>query len=640
VTRRYALERCGPALAVQYYADGFDALSPREKIFSYHLSRAAVAGRDIAVRQHHPLGIEVRDLFENLLRRPVDAGRGTLTTISGYCKLLWINNGFYDNLTSHKFLPECSFEEAQEACLTNGSGEKFEQLKDLIFSPSVDPVLTDKTPGVDWIRASAVNYYDRQLTLAQVQRWAEQGKERYPLNSTVVLRDGKIVEDVWRAGDARHAPGPYAAELRRVIRHLEDAAPFAASPYQEETIRKLVTFLRTGDNGDFRDYNIHWVMDDSRVDFNLGFIEVYLDPRNQKGEWQTSVYMTNDAQTKLMRALAAEAQYFEDCGPWSREFRKHTGRVPVANAVDAIIQTGGTGPVSPVGINLPNEQSVRQRYGSKSILLENIDDAADQAMGHALVREFGFDDEEIGEEIRLGPAADKLHTALHEVIGHGSGRMKAGLEETNPSDLLPGYYSTIEEARADCVALWFANDPKLLEIGAAPDAESLRAIAATMYRQMFRGALTQLRQIGDHTRLEEDHMKNRQLIAHYVLKNSAGVTVEQRDGKTFYRLADHAMARECVGTLLAELTRIKGEGDLAGAKRLVDTYGLHVDMRLRDEVRSRAERLNLPLYIGFVQPNLDPVYDYAGRLSDVTMTYPQDLASQMLGYSRASGSQS
>ena len=540
MNRRYSLERVGPALAVQYYADGFDALSPREKIFSLHLSRAAIAGRDIAVRQHHPLAIEVRELFEEIIRHPGAADPVVVRRITDYCKLLWINNGFYDNITSHKFLPGCTFDELKGACTTAAAIAKLGALAELIFSPSVDPVLTDKTPGKDWIRESAVNFYDRQLTLAQVQRWAEEGRERYPLNSTLTLRDGKIVENIWRAGDAAHAPGLYAAELLRVIRHLDDAVPFAASPYQAETINKLITFLRTGESGDFRDYNIHWVKDDSRVDFNLGFIEVYLDPRNQKGEWQTSVYMTNEAQTKLMRALAAEAQYFEDRGPWSREFRKNVDRIPVANAVDAIIQTGGTGPVSPVGINLPNEQAIRQRYGSKSILLENIDDATDRAMGHALVREFGYDEEEIGQEIRFGTAADKLHTALHEVIGHGSAKMKAGLEHTNPSDLLPGYYSTIEEARADCVALWYANEPKLLEIGAAADAESLHIIGATMYRQMFRGALTQLRQIGDHAQLEEDHMKNRQLIAHFVIAHSGGVTVEQRDGKTFYKLTDPA----------------------------------------------------------------------------------------------------
>lgn len=644
--RPYKLERVGPAQVVRYYADGFEQLSKQERIFAYYLSLAAISGRDIAIDQRHPHALEVRAILEQIYLHPSGIESGVMKQLSTYLKLFWINNGFYDNITSQKFIPECTFEQFVEACsLAQKNGASFDltdesldnkllRLRDILFSPEYDPMLTNKTPGEDWIRSSAVNYYDRTLTYEEVRRWAETGHEQHPLNSSVRRTNGAIVEDVWRTGDAVHPAGKYAAFLELVIHYVEQALPYASSSFQETTLKKLIIFLRTGNAEDFREYNIHWVRDDARVDVNLGFIEVYLDPRSQKGEWQASVYMRNEEQTTLMQTLATQAQYFEDNAPWAAEFRKKFVTPLVANVVDALIQTGGTGPISPIGINLPNEQSLRQQYGSKSILLHNIVEASDQATGHVLVREFGFDDQEIEWEERYGTAADNLHTALHEVIGHGSAKMKTGLEGTNPSELLPGYYSTIEEARADCVALWYGWDPQLVEFGIVKDNEELTHLATTMYNQMFRGALTQLRQIGDHSLLEEDHMKNRQLIVHYVLENSGGVKMIRRDGKTYCRITDYQKSRASVGVLLAELTRIKGEGDAAAAKQLIDLYGLHVDKTLRDEVQSRASKLDVPLYLGFVQPTFEPVLDSSNKITDVTITYPPDLATQMLEYSK------
>jgi dipeptidyl-peptidase-3 len=376
------------------------------------------------------------------------------------------------------------------------------------------------------------------------------------------------------------------------------------------------------------------VKDSSNVDFIMGFIEVYLDPRGQKAEWEASIFYTDPEQTRLMQSLAKVAQYFEEGAPWKDEYKKKIEHSPIANVVNVAAETGGTGPVSPIGINLPNEQAVRQQYGSKSVLLHNIVEGRDKSQGKVLVKEFAWDQPEIEMEEKYGSKADNLHTAMHEVIGHGSGKASDKLQGKDPSDFLPGYYNTLEEARADLVALWNAWDDKLVEIGLARDKEEARKIGETMYQQQIRVTLTQLRRIGRSDQLEEDHMKNRALIGNYILENSKAVKVEIRDGKTYYDLVDFDAARRSVGDLLAEVMRIKAEGDLGAAKALIDKYGLGVDTKLRDEVQARAKNLDIPSYIGFVMPRLDPVTDSDGKMTDVKVSYPLDLATQMLEYSR------
>jgi dipeptidyl-peptidase-3 len=480
-----------------------------------------------------------------------------------------------------------------------------------------------------------VNYYGRNITYQEVERWAAAGKEKHPLNSKVVKENGKLVEKVWCAGGDGVPPGMYAPQLKAVIANLEAAIPYAASGVQEQTVRLLVRFLRTGDQQDFRKYNIHWVSDSSNVDFILGFIEGYLDPRGQKSEFEASVYYTDPGQTHMMRKLATYAQYFENKAPWAEAYRKQIEQTPIANVINVMAQTGGTGPVSPIGINLPNEQAIRELHGSKSVLLHNVVDAYEKSSGADLLREFAVDQAEIDDQKSYGTAADNLHTAMHEVIGHASGKMSDRLVGKEPADFFPGYYNTLEEARADLVALWNVWDEKLVEIGVAKDPGEARKIAETMYQQTVRVAISQLRRIGNNTQLEEDHMKNRQLIVNWIMKNSNAIAVSQREGKTYYRITDYENMRSMVGKLLAEIMRIKAEGDFKAAKELIDTYGLKVDVALRDEVQSRVRSLDAPAYTGFVEPVLTPVMDPEGTIIDVKVAYPLSLADQMLSWSAA-----
>ena len=643
--KKYKLERVGPADVVQLYAEGFEQLNSKEKIFTYYLYLAALAGRDMAIDQHHRHALEVHDLFEQVYQYQGNIDHEVNQKISSYLKLFWINNGFYDNLTSRKFVPECTFEQFKNACRTAArNGAKFdvagetlearlERLKKVIFDPNYEPMLTNKTPGEDFIAASAVNFYSRNLNYNEVQAWAKAGREKYPLNSFVAKEKGRIVEKVWRAGGEGVPPGLYAADLKAVIQYLEQAIPFASSEYQAETIRKLIKYFRTGSLEDFRQYNIHWVKDNSKVDFIMGFIEVYLDPRGQKAEWEASAFYTDPGQTRLMQNLAKFAQYFEDKAPWKNEYKKKIEHSPIANVINVAVETGGTGPVSPIGINLPNEQAIRQQYGSKSVLLHNIVDAYEKSQGKVLVKEFAWDPQEIKMEEKYGSLADNLHTAMHEVIGHGSGKVSDKLQGRDPGDFLPGYYNTLEEARADLVALWNGWDEKLVDIGLTKDKLEARQIGETIYRQQIRVALTQLRRIEKSDQLEEDHMKSRALIGYYIMENSNAVKVEMRDGKTYYHIVDFEAARKSAGELLAELMRIKAEGDLKAARTLIDKYGLKVDTKLRVEVQERVKKLDIASYTGFVMPKLEPVLNGEGKISDVRVIYPMDLAKQMLEYS-------
>jgi dipeptidyl-peptidase-3 len=644
--RVYRLEMVGPAQVVQLYADGFDKLSTKEKIFSYYLYLASIAARDIAVDQHHRNALEIRDVFEEIYKHPTGIDADVRAKITTYLKLFWINNGPYDALTAEKFMPECTYEElvaAAQAARDAGAqfdlgGEtlekKLEHLRPILFDPSVDPILTNKSPGHDWIRGSAVNFYGPGISYAEVERWAKAGNEKNALNSTIVKERGRLVEKVWRAGGDGVPPGMYANKLNATISYLEQAIPYAASEYQAETIRKLVRYYRTGDLEDFRQFNIHWVNDSSTVDFIHGFIEVYLDPRGQKAEFEALIYYADPDQTTMMRELAKYAQYFEDKAPWRDEFKKQIDRSPIANVINVIVGTGGTGPIPPVGINLPNEQAIREQHGSKSVLLANVQGGVEKSSGQSLLREFAWDEEEIAMEEMYGSLANNLHTAMHEVIGHGSGKAGEKLGGKDPADFLPGYYNTLEEARADLVSMYNAWDPKFVDMGIAKDEAEARKIGETLFRTRLRVGLNQLRRISPTaTQLEQDHLKNRQLIAQWLIANSEGVRVEKRNGKTYYRVVDFDVAREDAGKLLAEVMRIKAEGDLAAAKNLIDTYGLKVDPLLRDEVQSRVKDLNLPKYTAFVMPKLEAVSDPTAKIVDVKVSYPMDFTAQMLEWS-------
>ena len=448
--------------------------------------------------------------------------------------------------------------------------------------------------------------------------------ERYGLNSRLVKRNGKLVEEVYRI-DGRY--GSYIAEI---VKHLEAAKPFAEPP-MAKALDALIKFYRTGEEADRKAYDIAWVQDkDSPVDTINGFIEVYLDPRGVKGSWEGLVFYVNQEKTQRIKTLAANAQWFEDHMPWDAKYRKPSVQGIVANAIDVIVETGDSGSVTPIGINLPNDQSVREQYGSKSVALSNVNEAYEKSSPGGMRSEFAWSAEESDRAQKWGTFSGELTTDMHEVIGHASGRQAEG--KANPQALIKEHFSALEEGRADLVGLYFIADPKLVEIGVIPAADHQNIILAE-YEAYTRNALVQLRRVREGTQIEEDHMRNRQMIVRWLMANTKAIEQRTRDGKTYLTLVDARAFRDGVGRLLAEVQRIKSEGDAAAAAKLFETYGIHFDSKLRDEVVGRVDKLNLPSYSGFVMPKLTAVTGADGAITDVTISYPQDLTTQMLEYS-------
>ncbi|HKT81609.1 MAG TPA: hypothetical protein VJP86_15385 [Vicinamibacterales bacterium] len=635
--RPYLLERVDDAAVVQVYADGFSGLSLAEKTLIWHLYQAAIAGRDIFYDQRYAHNLDMRDVLEALARHPECIEPDARAEIVRYTKLFWINSGPHNNLTARKFVLTCdpdAFVRSVRAAARAGAtlplrdGETIDglvkRLRPLFFDRTVDPMVTAKTPpaGKDILEASANNLYSG-VSLKDLEGFAE----RYPLNSRLVRVNGALVEEVYRVD------GKYGAHIAEIVRHLDAAIPFAP-PSMAAALEALLTFYRTGETADREAYDIAWVKDqDSPVDTINGFIEVYLDARSIKGAWEGLVSYVNRDKTAAIQAIASAAQWFEDRMPWDPKYRKTGVRGITANAIDVVIETGDSGPITPIGINLPNDQVVRERYGSKSVSLSNVTEAYERSTPAAFRTEFSWSDEEAQRAEKWSAFASTLTTNLHEVIGHGSGRLEPEVAG-NPQALLKEHYSTLEETRADLVALYFMADPKLVDLGLVPAADRDDIVRAE-YEGYTRRALEQLRRVREGTHLEEDHMRNRQLIVHWLMKNSTAIEVRTRDGKTYYVMTDVAAFRKAVGTLLAEVQRIKAQGDYAAGKTLVEGYGVHFDPELRDEVVRRVDELELPSYTGFVMPRLSPVVDEGGQIVDVTISYPLDLSSQMLEYSAA-----
>jgi len=414
------------------------------------------------------------------------------------------------------------------------------------------------------------------------------------------------------------------------VKHLEAAIPFATEP-TANALRALIQWYRTGEDADRAKYDIAWVQDKSSpVDTINGFIEVYLDPRGIKGAWEALVFYVNREKTARINTLAENAQWFEDHMPWDPQYRKPNVKGIVANAIDVVVETGDSGPVTPVGINLPNDQQIREEYGSKSVALSNVREAGDRATPPTMRGEFAWSPEEAGRAATFADLSAALTTDMHEVIGHASGQMSPKVRGT-PQQSIKEHFSALEEGRADLVGLYFLPDPKLVELGIVPAADQDNIVRAE-YEGYTRNALVQLRRVREGTQIEEDHMRNRQMIVRWLMANTKAIDERQRDGKTYLVMVDPKAFREGVGKLLAETQRIKSEGDYAAAATLFDTYGVHFDPKLRDEVVSRVDRLNLPSYSGFVQPKLEPVMGADGKITDVKISYPMDLTAQMLEY--------
>jgi dipeptidyl-peptidase-3 len=633
--RKYLLERVDDAAVAQIYADGFERLPLDQKTLIWHLYLAALAGRDIFYDQRYAHNLEMRDVLEEIVTHPEGVDPQTLAEITRYTKLFWLNTGPYNNLTARKFVLKCAPEAFAAAATSAGkAGARFpvrqgesvdamlKRLQPMFFDPQFDPIVTNKTPGPgqDILLASANNDYVN-VTMKDLETF----KEKYPLNSRLVKQKGKLVEEVYRVG------GKYDKEIRAVVGHLEAAIPFATEP-MANALRALIKFYRTGETADRVAYDIAWVQDkESPVDTINGFVEVYLDPRSMKGSWEALVFYVNPEKTEHIRKLAADAQWFEDRMPWADQYKKAGVHGITANAIDVVIETGESGPITPVGINLPNDQDVREKHGSKSVSLSNVNEAYDRSTSQEFRSEFAWTPEEAARAEKWSSVAGELTTNMHEVIGHASGKVSPKLQG-NPQTVLKEQFSALEEARADLVALYFLPNPKLAELGLVTSQDQSEIVSAE-YEGYTRNALVQLRRVREGTQIEEDHMRNRQMIVRWLMSNSTAIDVRNRDGKTFYVMVDAQAFQEGVGKLLAEVQRIKAEGDYDAAKALFETYGVHFDGRIRDEVVARVDRLKMPSYTGFVQPRLEAIKSADGRVTDVKITYPMDLTTQMLEYS-------
>jgi dipeptidyl-peptidase III len=633
--RKYLLERVDDAAVVQLYADGFSSLPLDQKRLIWHLYEAALGGRDIFYDQRYAHNLEMRDVLEEIITHPAGVDPATLAEIQRYTKLFWLNTGPLNNLTARKFVLKCTpeaFAAAARAAAQAGAkfpaanGEALDallaRLQPIFFDPTVDALVTNKAPGPgkDILATSANNLY-----VGVTMKDLEGFEERFPLNSRLVKRGGALVEEVYRVG------GRYDRQIRAIVGHLEAAIPYA-TPTMATALRALVTFYTTGETADRVAYDIAWVQDKaSPVDTINGFVEVYMDPRGIKGSWEALVFYVNQEKTAGIRRLAADAQWFEDRMPWDPKYRKQGVRGITANAIDVVVEAGDSGPITPVGINLPNDQEIREKYGSKSVSLTNVNEAYDKSTSSEFRREFAWSPEEAARAEKWSSLAGELTTDLHEVIGHASGKISEHLKGS-PQTSLKEQYSALEEARADLVALYFLPDARMVGLGLLT-ADDQPEIVQAEYEGYTRNALVQLRRVREGTQIEEDHMRNRQLIVRWIAANSKAIEVRRRDGKTYYVMVDAKAYREAVGRLLGEIQRIKAEGDYQAATRLFETHGIHFDPALRDEIVARVDHLKMPSYTGFVQPKLEPKKAGDGSISDVTISYPMDLTTQMLEYS-------
>jgi len=640
------VERVGDHGFVQLQAPSFGQLTPRQQALAYWLSQASIAIDPIIYDQLSQFGIRQKRVLEGIMAHSAGVAPDALAKIRSYALLFWANRGNHNDYTAQKFLPAFTVDELKRAAATaQGNGafkstyadlaplataeavaKEIDALSAAFFDPAFEPMITTKNPpaGKDIIQASANTFY-RGVTLDDMKGF----KERYALNSRAVKSgDGAIHEDVYRAGtpDGKVPPGLYAVYLKKAIEYLEKARS-VADPAQAKVIGELITFYRTGEFADWLAFGMDWVRNDAAVDFANGFIEVYRDARGAKGSSQSFVTITDKPVTDTAVKLAQNAAYFEDKAPWDARYKRKDFQPPVVKAVETLIETGDFH-ISTIGDNLPNENEVHEKYGTKNFLLLGSAHALSAASAARTLGEFIGGAEEIARAGKYAAEADDLMTAMHEVIGHGSGklsdRVKGGAEP-----YLKEYFSTMEEARADLMAMWNVWDRKLKELGLVSEPEE---VARTMYDSQARAALTQLRRIPRGDSIEEDHQRNRQLIVEYIIDTTGAIERYTQNGKAYIRVKDYQKMRQGVGQLLAELMRIKAEGDYAAIKTLVDKYGVHFDTSLRDQVVTRFKSLDLPTYWAGVNPQLTADFDAAGAVTAVRVTYPRDPVGQYLRY--------
>ena len=638
----YQDERFADLQLLRYRLNGFEKLTLQQKELVYYLSEATLWGRDITFDQFGKYNLRIRKVLEIIycdLTVPHDTEE--FKAFETYLKRVWFSSGIYHHYGCEKFKPGFSQEwlreqllqvDARKLPLKEGEtvSQLCEELFPVIFDETVLPKRVNKADGEDLLLTSACHFYDG-VSQAEAERFYEAMKQAnahdtepasYGLNSTLVKEDGELKEQVWSAD------GKYANAIRHIIYWLEKAMDVAENEQQKKVIRLLITYYKSGDLKDFNKYCIEWLKEhDSSIDFINGFIEVYGDPLGLKGSWEGLVEYIDEEATQRTRTISDNAQWFEDHSPVDPRFRKPVVRGVSANVICAAMLGGDEYPSTAIGINLPNADWIRAEYGSKSITISNITDAYNKAArGNGFKEAFVIDKQTLSLINQYGDICDDLHTDLHECLGHGSGRLLPGVDP----DALKAYGNTIEEARADLFGLYYMADPKLVELGLVPDGEAYKS---QYYSYMMNGLMTQLIRIAPGHQIEEAHMRNRALIARWCMAQGDVVRLVKRDGNTYVEITDYEALRQLIATLLAEVQRIKSEGDFAAARQLVEQYAVKVDPVLHEEVLARYNQLNLAPYKGFINPMLLPVRDQNGRICDIQVNYSESYAHQMLRYS-------
>lgn len=636
----YSGERFADLQMLRYKLPGFELLTAQQKAYIYYLAEATLWGRDITFDQYGRYNLLIRKTLEELLG-VIKAENDTsddAKALTIYLKRVWFSNGIYHHYGCGKFKPEFSkayFEskvrQVPDQRLPMPAEKLLETIVPVMFDETVLPKRVNKTDGEDLVKTSACNFY-QGVTQQEAEAFYAAKKQdndpcppSYGLNSTLVKgEDGKLVEDVWYLG------GKYGNTISRIIECLEKAKLYAENERQKHIISLLVDYYTTGDLRTFDAYSIEWLKElEGRVDFINGFIEVYGDPLGHKAGWEGIVEYKDMEACKRTQTISNNAQWFEDHSPVDSRFRKPTVKGVVANAICAAMIGGEEYPSTAIGINLPNADWIRAQHGSKSVTITNFTSAYNKAaQGNGFLEEFACDADTVAMVRKYGDACDDLHTDLHECLGHGSGQM---LPDTDP-DALKAYGNTIEEARADLFGLYYIADAKMLELGLVPDMEAYKS---NYYTYIMNGILTQNVRIKLGDNIEEAHMRNRALIANWCYKHSEGcMELKKRDGKTYLIIYDYPRLRQLFAQLLAEVQRIKSEGDYEAAKQLVEDYGVKINPELHAEVLERYKKLNIAPYKGFLNPRMTPVFDASGEITDVRLDFSETLEEQMLRYSR------
>jgi dipeptidyl-peptidase-3 len=641
------VERVSNTGFVRVDAGSFKSLDAKQQQLAYWLTQASIAVDPIVYDQFSRFGLRQKRLLEGIVAHSEHVNPAAAEKITAYTKLFWANRGNHNETTSQKFLPEFSFEELKRAALAAQKDGAFktpdadlpalatpgtliaelDELRRSLFDATFEPMVTAKSPqgGLDIIQASSNSFY-QGVTLQDLKDFHGE----YPANSRVVKGpDGKLREEVYRAGtpDGKIPAGLYAVYLQRANEYLAKAQA-CAEPAQARVIGDLIRYYQTGDPKDWLQFGTDWVQDDATVDFANGFIEVYRDARGAKASSQSFVSVTDKPVTATMIELGKNASYFEQKAPWDDKYKRTAFKPPVVKAIETLIETGDFA-VTTIGDNLPNENEIHEKYGTKNFLFTSSTRALNSAAGQSAFKEFASTPEVAERLIKYGDRAEDLMTALHEVIGHGSGklsdRVKGGAEP-----YLKEYFSTLEEARADLMGLWNVWDPKLRELGLVSDQEE---VGKTMYDNATLAPLLQLRRIPKGDTIEEDHQRDRQLIVNYIRDKVPGsIRQFDRDGKTYLEVEDYQKMRQGVGMLLAELMRIKAEGDYAAIKALVDQYGVHFDPALRDQVAARYQKLGVPVYWAGINSTLTAKLGDHGQIESVEISFPKDASEQYLRY--------